>query len=79
MAVFFDCFFMRLHMNTQTDHALKTPEQAAAYLAISERQLQLDRVTKRSIPFVKVGRLVRYKQSDLDAFIAAQTVGGNAA
>jgi excisionase family DNA binding protein len=66
-------------MSTQTENTLKTPEQAAAYLAISERQLQLDRVTKRSIPFVKVGRLVRYKQSDLDAFVTAQTLGGMAA
>lgn len=63
-------------MQTHTENTLKTPEQAAAYLAISERQLQLDRVTKRAIPFVKVGRLVRYKQSDIDAFIKAQTVGG---
>ena len=66
-------------MQTHTENTLKTPEQAAAYLAISERQLQLDRVTKRQIAFVKVGRLVRYKQSDLDAFIKAQTVGGTAA
>ena len=66
-------------MQTHTENTLKTPEQAAAYLAISERQLQLDRVTKRAIPFVKVGRLVRYKQSDIDAFIKAQTIGGMAA
>lgn len=66
-------------MNTQAENTLKTPEQAAAYLAITPRQLQLDRVTKRQIAFVKVGRLVRYKQADLDAFIKAQTVGGMAA
>ena len=66
-------------MNTQAENTLKTPEQAAAYLAISERQLQLDRTTKRQIAFVKVGRLVRYKQADLDAFITAQTFGGTAA
>ena len=66
-------------MNTQVENTLKTPKQAAAYLAISERQLQLDRVTKRQIAFVKVGHLVRYKQSDLDAFITAQTFGGIAA
>lgn len=62
----------------QTENTLKTPEQAAACLAISTRKLQLDRTTKRAIPFVKVGHLVRYKQSDLDAYINAQTVGGNA-
>ena len=66
-------------MNTQAENTLKTPEQAAAYLAISERQLQLDRTTKRNIPFVKIGRLVRYRKADLDAYISAQTIGGNAA
>ena len=66
-------------MNTQAENTLKTPKQAAAYLAISERQLQLDRTTKRQIAFVKVGHLVRYKQADLDAFITAHTFGGIAA
>ena len=66
-------------MNTQAENTLKTPEQAAAYLAISERQLQLVRTTQRQIAFVKVVRLVRYTPSDLDAFVKARTVGGMAA
>ena len=62
----------------QTTNTLMLPDDAAAYMAIKPRQLQLDRTTKRSIPFVKVGRLVRYKKVDLDAYISAQTVGGSA-
>ena len=66
-------------MTAKIESTLMTPEQTAAYLNISERQLQLDRTTKRNIPFVKIGRLVRYRKADLDAYISAQTVGGNAA
>lgn len=58
---------------------IMTPDNAAAYLSISKRHLQLDRVTKRQIPFIKIGRLVRYKKADLDDYITAQTVGGKAA
>lgn len=58
---------------------IMTTDDAAAYLSINKRKLQLDRVTKRAIPFIKIGRLVRYSKADLDAYIAAQTVGGKAA
>ena len=57
---------------------LMTPDQAGEYLAITTRQLQLDRLTKRSIPYIKVGRLVRYNKADLDAYITRQTVGASA-
>jgi predicted DNA-binding transcriptional regulator AlpA len=33
--------------------------------------LQKDRVTGRGIPFVRLGRLVRYRQSDVTAFLDA--------
>ena len=33
--------------------------------------LQKDRVLGTGIPFVRVGRLVRYRQSDVTAFLAA--------
>ena len=56
-------------------NTLMTPDDAATYLTINKRQLQLDRTTKRNIPFIKIGRLVRYSKSDLDAYISKQTVG----
>jgi len=58
---------------------IMTTDDAAAYLSVNKRKLQLDRVSKRAIPFIKIGRLVRYRKADLDAYISAQTVGGNAA
>ena len=58
---------------------LLTREQAAKYLTITEYQLDADRQRKRLIPFVKVGRLVRYRKSDLDAYLTQQTFGGVAA
>lgn len=49
--------------------------QAAEYLGVTPRTLEVWRCTKRYfIPYVKVGRLVRYRQSALDAFLASRTV-----
>ncbi len=41
---------------------------AAVFLSISERQLR-EMVERRRIASVKVGRLVRFRQTDLDAFV----------
>lgn len=52
---------------------------AAAYLGVTPRTLEVWRCTKRhAIPYIKVGRLVKYRQSDLDNWLAAQTVGAAA-
>lgn len=57
------------------DPLLSIPE-AAAYLSIKPQTLNNWRATGRyNLPAVKVGRLVRFKKSDLDAFIARRTVG----
>ncbi|MFC0248273.1 helix-turn-helix domain-containing protein [Citricoccus parietis] len=40
---------------------------------MTERQLQ-DAVARREITYVKVGRFVRFRQSDLDDYIARNTV-----
>jgi excisionase family DNA binding protein len=45
---------------------------AAAYLGVSPGTLANWQSTKtRRVPYVKIGRHVRYRQSDLDAFIEA--------
>jgi excisionase family DNA binding protein len=45
----------------------------AEYLFVSERMIR--RLTEtRQLPFVKIGRHVRFRQADLDAFIAAGRV-----
>jgi excisionase family DNA binding protein len=50
---------------------LFTREQAAAYLGVSPRTLAVWKCTGRyDLPVVKLGlRIVRYRKSDLDAFI----------
>ena len=50
-------------------------DQAAAYIGVTPRTLEVWRCTKRhQIPYIKVGRLVKYRKSALDAFLDQQTV-----
>lgn len=50
-------------------------DQAAAYIGVTPRTLEVWRCTKRhQIPYIKVGRLVKYRKPALDAFLDQQTV-----
>lgn len=50
--------------------------EVAEVLGITEGTLAVWRVTGRyNLPYVKSGRLVRYRQADVDAFIAERTKG----
>lgn len=52
-------------------------DAAATYLSVSPRMVR--RLTEtRQLPFVKIGRHVRFHQADLDAFIAAGRVEASA-
>jgi len=54
---------------------LMTREQAAAYLGVKPQTLAVWATVKRyRLPFIKVGRLVRYRRAELDAFLARRTV-----
>ena len=56
---------------------LLTRAQAAEYLGVKEQTLAVWSTTGRyNLPVVKVGRLVRYRLRDLEAFLASRTVGG---
>jgi hypothetical protein len=51
-------------------------DDAAAYIGVTPRTLEVWRCTKRhAIPYIKVGRLVKYRPAVLDTWLAAQTVG----
>lgn len=53
--------------------ALLTTTEAASYLGVSKAFLERDRWAGARIPFIKVGsRAVRYRLSDLDAFLDRQ-------
>ncbi len=54
---------------SMTEHLL-TVEQAATHLQTSPRFIRR-LIFERRIPFIKLGRHVRVKASDLDAYIAA--------
>jgi predicted DNA-binding transcriptional regulator AlpA len=59
---------------------LLTEKQAAAMLSVSHTTLATWRCKRRySLPWVKLGRAraVRYRLSDVQAFIAAGLVGGD--
>lgn len=60
--------------STQIDgRSLLDEKQAAERLTVSPGTLQVWRSTGRyNLPFVKVGRSVRYRIADLDAWLAAR-------
>jgi excisionase family DNA binding protein len=56
---------------------LLTREEAARYLGVNPRTLSNWSCTGRyGLPVVKIGRLAKYRQRDLDRFIEQRTVGG---
>lgn len=57
---------------------LLTPKQAAEALGVKTSTLEVWRCTGRyDLPFVKSGRLVRYRESDIAAFIERRVRGGD--
>jgi predicted DNA-binding transcriptional regulator AlpA len=54
---------------------LLTQRQASALLCLSERTLERLRVAGTGPLFVRAGRSVRYREGDLEAWIAKRVVG----
>jgi excisionase family DNA binding protein len=65
---------MARQQGSQPSGGLYDDDQAAQYLNTSKRHLERRRA-ERQLPFVRVGRKIRYKKSDLDAYIEAHRVG----
>lgn len=62
---------------TTTHEMLRSRREAAAYLGVAPQTLAVWACTQRyHLPLVKIGRHVKYRQSDLDAFIERNTYGG---
>lgn len=60
---------------TKTQSNLLDTRPAADYLGVTPRTLEVWRCVKRhAIPYIKVGRLVKYRQSDLDAWLESRTI-----
>lgn len=62
---------------SNTSNILKSRQEAANYLGVSSQTLAVWACNGRyGLPMVKIGRCVKYRQSDLDNFIARNVVGG---
>ncbi len=63
-------------MTTQINEmALLSEKEVQEIYKLNARTLQRDRVLGRGIPYVKIGRRVRYKRSDIEKYIKRHTVG----
>lgn len=60
-----------------TNDKLFTSKEAAEYLGISRYSLNMWRSKKRYIiPYIRLGRWIRYRQSALDEFLKQRTQTG---
>jgi excisionase family DNA binding protein len=55
------------------DDRLLTPKEAANFLRVSESWLAKARMRGDGPPFVKIGRSIRYRQSDLLRWMRSRT------
>jgi excisionase family DNA binding protein len=53
---------------------LLTVTEVARQLQLAERTLEQWRQARRGPPYILVGRSVRYRQADIDAWLAARLV-----
>lgn len=65
-------------MTATATEKLMTPQEAADRLGITEGTLRVWRCTKRyPLPYVRVGRAIRYTPEAVTAFIHNRTEAGN--
>ena len=59
----------------EPNQAYVTEKEIARKLGLVPETLQAWRRTAKGPPFVKLGRAIRYRLKDVEAWLAAQTVG----
>lgn len=64
--------------STVNTDPLLDPKEAAQYLSRDPRTMANDRSLGIGPRYARLGRLVRYKRSDLDSYIQQNMVEGNA-
>lgn len=52
---------------------LLSSQEAAKYLGIAEPTLRISRMKGGGIPFIKMGRLVKYRIADIENYLAIRT------
>lgn len=72
---------METNVVLKTSRDLLDEHQAASTIDVTPGTLSVWRSTGRyNLPFIKVGRKVRYRRADLEAWLASRTrVNGNTA
>lgn len=63
-------------MNNQKQ-ILLTEDEVSRIFNISKNTLRSDRFKGSGLPYIKIERRVRYKVSDIEKYLAANTVGGH--
>jgi predicted DNA-binding transcriptional regulator AlpA len=63
-------------MNHQIDPLLNQ-QQTADILSMSEAWLEQSRFRRTGLPYIKIGKSVRYRQSDIKAWIEQHTICAN--
>jgi excisionase family DNA binding protein len=58
-------------MHAASQETYFRPREAADYLRSSESTLAKKRLSGEGPPFVRIGRAIRYRRSDLDSWMAA--------
>jgi hypothetical protein len=64
-------------MANESPVELATPPEVAQFLHISEASLAQDHYRDGGIPFIKVGKRVRYRWSDVYGYLDANTMQRN--
>jgi excisionase family DNA binding protein len=59
-----------------SEHEYLTITEAATYLNIKVKTLYALKDKKPGIPYYRLGRLIRFRKKDLDAWMERQRVGG---
>lgn len=63
-----------MEQRVQLGDALMDENELADYLGITANKLQRDRWAGTGLPYIKIGRCVRYRRSDVEAYLASHTV-----
>jgi len=65
--------------HSESNRALLGNTAAAQYIGIEPGTLEVWRSTKRYvIPYIRSGRLIKYRKIDLDTWLQSRTVGATA-
>ncbi|BCI55705.1 hypothetical protein NIIDNTM18_49830 [Mycolicibacterium litorale] len=58
---------------------LMTTAEVAAFIRASKQSLDQDRYLGRGLPYVRIGRKIRYRRDDVLKYLDANTITGGAA